>query len=68
MYLEKKIEETQGIHISHNKIYQIFLSHGPMEVNMKKRKQWRWVRYERDHPMSFWQEGHSVIKPYMSLD
>ena len=54
-HLEKKIEETYGIHIPHNRIYQILLFHGLVDINMKKRKQRKWVRYERDHSMSMWQ-------------
>ena len=54
-HLEKKIEETYGIHIPHNRIYQILLLHGLVDIHMKKRKQRKWVRYERDHSMSMWQ-------------
>jgi putative transposase len=54
-HLEKKIEETHGIHIPHNRIYHVLLSHDLIEINMKKRKQRKWVRYERDHSMSMWQ-------------
>jgi putative transposase len=54
-HLEKKIEEIHGIHIPHNRIYQVLLSHDLIEINMKKRKQRKWVRYERDHSMSMWQ-------------
>jgi putative transposase len=53
--LEKKIEETYGIHIPHNGIYNVLLFHGLVEINMKKGKQRKWVRYERDHSMSMWQ-------------
>jgi putative transposase len=55
IHLEKKIEETKGIHIPHNRIYRVLLLHGLVEINMKKRKQRKWVRYERDHSMSMWQ-------------
>ena len=55
IHLEKKIEEIYGIHIPHNRIYQVLLFHGLVEINMKKRKQRKWVRYERDHSMSMWQ-------------
>jgi putative transposase len=55
IHLEKKIEETHGIHIPHNRIYKVLLSHGLVEINMKKRKQRKWVRYEREHSMSLWQ-------------
>ncbi len=54
-HLEKKIEETHGIHIPHNRIYRVLLFHGLVGINMKKRKQRKWVRYERDHSMSLWQ-------------
>jgi len=50
--LEKKIEETYGIHISHKRIYQVLLFHGLVEINMKKRQQRKYVRYERAHSMS----------------
>jgi len=43
------------MHIPHNKIYRILLSHGLVEVNMKKRKQRKYVRYERAHSVSMWQ-------------
>ena len=33
----------------------MLLSHGLVEINTKKRKQRKWVRYERDHSMSLWQ-------------
>ena len=55
VHLEKKIEQTYGIHIPHNRIYRVLLSHGHVEVNMKKRKQRKYVRYERAHSMSLWQ-------------
>jgi putative transposase len=55
IHLEKKIEETHGIHIPHNRIYKVLLCHGLVEINMKKRKQGKWVRYEREHSMSLWQ-------------
>ena len=54
-HLEKKIEEAHGIHIPHNRIYKVLLAHGLVEINMKKRKQRKWVRYEREHSTSLWQ-------------
>lgn len=53
--LEKKIEEIHGLHIPHNTIYRVLLEYGCIEVNMKKRKQRKWVRFEREHSMSLWQ-------------
>ena len=55
VHLEKKIEEIHGIHIPHNTIYRVLLGHGCIEVNMRKRKQRKWVRFEREHSMSLWQ-------------
>jgi putative transposase len=55
IHLEKKIEETYGIHIPITGSIQVLLFHGLVEINMKKRKQRKWVRYERDHSMSTWQ-------------
>jgi putative transposase len=53
--LEKKIEEVHGIHIPHNTIYQVLLDSGCIDVNVRKRKQRKWVRFEREHSMSLWQ-------------
>jgi putative transposase len=54
-YLEKKIEEVHGIHIPHNRIYRVLLDHDLVEINMRKRQQRKYVRYERTHSMSMWQ-------------
>ena len=54
-YLKKKIEETYGIHIPHNRIYQVLLNHDLVEINVRKRQQRKYVRYERTHSMSIWQ-------------
>lgn len=35
--LEKKIEESCGLHIPHNRIYQVLLFHGLVKINMRKR-------------------------------
>jgi putative transposase len=55
IHLEKKIEESYGIHIPHNRIYQVLLFHGLVEINMRKRQQRKYIRYERAHSMSMWQ-------------
>lgn len=54
-YLEKKIEETHGIYIPHNRIFRVLLNHDPVEINMRKRQQRKYVRYEQTHSMSMWQ-------------
>jgi len=53
-HLEKKIEEAYGIHVPHNRIYRVLLHHGFVEINMKKRQQRKYIRYERAHSMSMW--------------
>ncbi|AEA46105.1 IS481 family transposase [Archaeoglobus veneficus] len=53
--LEKLIERDYGIHIPHNTIYKIMLKNNLVEENMNKKKQRRWVRFERKHSMSLWQ-------------
>lgn len=60
-HLENKIEGENGVHIPHNTIYQILLHHDGVEPCMEKRKQRKWVRYERDHSLSFWQEDWEMI-------
>ncbi len=61
VHLEKKIEEVYGIHIPHNTIYKVLLNYGLVEENMKKKKQRKWVRYERAHSMSLWQGDWKLI-------
>jgi len=61
-HLERKIEETYGIHVPHNRIYQTLLIYGLVEINMKKRQQRKYVRYERAHSMSLWQGDWKEIE------
>jgi len=61
VHLEQKIKEEYGIHIPHNTIHRVLLTHGKVEVSMEKRKQRKWVRYERDHSMSLWQGDWKMI-------
>jgi putative transposase len=51
--LEKIIEFKHGIHIPHNAIHKVLLSHGLANINRNKSKRRRpWIRYERDHSLS----------------
>jgi putative transposase len=59
--LEKKIEKEYDLHIPHNTLYRILLHHDRVEPSMKKRKQRKWVRYERTHSMSLWQGDWKMI-------
>ncbi len=59
--LEKLIERDYGIHIPHNTIYKIMLKNNLVEENMNKKKQRRWVRFERKHSMSLWQGDWKAI-------
>lgn len=61
-HLEKQIEKETKIHIPHNKIYRVLLNHGRVEICMKKRRQRKWVRYEREHSMSLWQGDWKLVK------
>jgi len=49
--LEKKSEETYGIHNPHNRIYQVLLVHGMVDIPMKKLQQRKFVQYERAHSL-----------------
>jgi len=51
--LEKIIEFKHEIHIPHNAIHKVLLSHGLANINRNKSKRRRpWIRYERDHSLS----------------
>jgi putative transposase len=53
--LEKIIKVHYGIAIPHNTIYQIMLMHQLVVENPRKKRQRKWVRFERKHSMSLWQ-------------
>ncbi|MGC9310914.1 MAG: hypothetical protein ACP5E4_04310 [Candidatus Aenigmatarchaeota archaeon] len=65
--LEKIIQKGHGIHIPHNAIYRFMAVNGLIEESPNKRKQRKWVRYERKHSLSLvhtdWSEfqGRQVI-------
>ena len=50
--LEKIIQRKHKIHIPHNTIYKHMLDKGQITENPKKKKQRKWVRYERTHSLS----------------
>ena len=51
--LEKIIQREHKIHIPHNTIYEHMLDKGQIIENPKKKKQRKWVRYEREHSLSW---------------
>ena len=53
VFLEK-ILDADGIHIPHNTIHQILRSKGLAEVQPKKRKRRKWIRFERTYSNSTW--------------
>lgn len=61
-HLENQIEKETKIHIPHNTTYRVLLNHGRVEICMKKRRQRKWVRYEREHSMSLWQGDWKMVK------
>ena len=50
--LEKYIERKRNIHIPHNRIHRILMSSGYAREEQAKKKQRKWVRYERQHSLS----------------
>ena len=50
--LEKFIERKSNIHIPHNRIHRILMSSGYAREEQAKKKQRKWVRYERQHSLS----------------
>ncbi|MFP3255234.1 MAG: IS481 family transposase, partial [Thermoplasmata archaeon] len=46
--IEKNLKEI-GVKISHNKIHEILKEGGMVMENMNKKKQRKWVRWEREH-------------------
>jgi putative transposase len=65
--LERVIQRRHGAHIPHNTIYRFMAGNGLIEENKNKKKQRKWVRYEREHSLSLvhtdWSEfeGKQII-------
>ena len=53
--LEKKIEKERKLHIPHNTIYKIMKEFKLIKPNPNKKKQRKYVRWERKHSNSLWQ-------------
>lgn len=51
--IEKHLKEI-GIKISHNKIQEILKEGGMVMENLNKKKQRKWIRWEREHSNSLW--------------
>lgn len=53
VYLEKTINERQGLHIPHNMIHKVLLELGYADQEESKQKRRKpWIRYERRHSLS----------------
>lgn len=48
----EQILDEKGIHIPHNKIHKILLEEGLAKQEKNKKRQRKWVRYERKHSLS----------------
>lgn len=59
--LEVNIKRETGKHIPHNRIYKIMLAGGKIVENPRKKKQRKYVRYERTHSMSLWQGDWKLL-------
>jgi len=53
--LERWIEKNRNIHIPRNTIYRIMDKKGLIKPNPKKRRQRKFVKFERKHSNSLWQ-------------
>lgn len=53
--IEGHLEQHYGIHIPHNRIYQLLKMKGLNKPIGKPRKTWGKKRWEREHSMSLWQ-------------
>jgi len=50
--LEILIRGAYNANILHNRIHRYLMDRGFAKAEVSKRKQWKWVRYERKHSMS----------------
>jgi transposase InsO family protein len=53
--IEGHLKQHKGIHVPHNRIYQLIVRKGLNESIEKPRRTWGKRRWERDHSMSLWQ-------------
>ena len=64
--IEKHLKK-ESIKVSHNKIHEVLKEMGLVMEDMNKKKQRKWVRWEREHSNSLWHmdwfgyEGENVI-------
>jgi len=59
--IESGIEENVGIHIPHNTIHKILLDNDVAKEERKKKRQRKWVRYEREHSNSMWHTDYKQL-------
>ena len=63
----EKYLKKESIKVSHNKIHEVLKEVGLVMEDMNKKKQRKWVRWEREHSNSLWHmdwfeyEGENVI-------
>lgn len=50
----EKLLDARGKHVPHNRIHKVLREHGAAKPEPRKRKQRKWVRYERRHSNSLW--------------
>jgi putative transposase len=59
--LEEIIFVMEGVKISHNRMHRFLLGKGLAKKEPNKRKQRKWVRYEREHSMSLWHTDYKLL-------
>ncbi len=59
--LEDHIVKHTGIHIPHCTIHNILMKENLAEVQPKKAKRRKWIRYEREHSNSMWHTDYKKL-------
>lgn len=54
VYLKRRIERDQGIHINHDRIQRVLKMHGLSSEPPRRWIRKKWVRYEREYSNSLW--------------
>ena len=62
--LERVIDVKYSMHISHNRIHEVLKSMGLARSELKKRKQRKWIKYERKYSNSLWHVDWKLLDGY----
>ena len=59
--LEKVMENATGIHIPHNTIHDVLKDEKMANIESKKSRKRKWVRYERTYSNSMWHTDYKML-------